>query len=169
MDSGGHPGTEHDQAGGSSVRLLAFVASIIVGLTLMASSTNTGKKNDGTRSDSSCGYGPVQTVTNASGAVVACQREVRVRQKCKSCTSSDVKAGVSCGCEENCVGGGGFQPGILSTGSCIKTVTNCVTGTLSAPWELIGFGAGGTRCYRMSETINYTNQCVFPNATPCDY
>lgn len=164
-----HPRPANEQAGTGSVRLLVLIASALAGLTLMASSTNTGKKDDGTIADTSCGYGPIQTVTNAAGAVVACQREILVRKKCRSCTSSDVSAGVDCSCQTTCVGGGAFQPGIISTGTCTNQITNCVTGTLSAPWRFIGFGAGGKRCYVKTEILNFTNQCVFPNATPCSY
>lgn len=163
------PGKSNAQAGAGSLRLLVLIASTVVGLTLMASSANTGNKHNGTEPKPSCGYGPIQVVTNASGAIVGCQREVRQHQKCASCTSTDYSNGVDCSCQTGCVGGGGFQPGWLATGTCNKSITNCVSGTLSAPWKFLHIGAGGKRCYVMTEVVNYTNQCVFPNATPCDY
>jgi hypothetical protein len=160
-----------DKRGAISWRMLLLLAALSMGptLTLLVRANYYGEHANGLTSDSSCKYGASEITYDANGVPIACKRPTQKKQKCASCTSGDASSGVDCTCVAgSCVNDGGYQNGTISTGSCTKEKTNCVSGTLSAPWKWISVGADGKNCYTMTETNYYTNQCIYPGESPCN-
>lgn len=149
-----HPETERGRANALLLFILAFIAA---SFTLVAGTSNTGKKYSSIQKNSQCTFGSTVHFKDKEGNIIGCERPILSMQICKDCEPGDNPN--TCDCKNTCVPSGSVQPGVWEkrTTTEIKEVKG--DAKVDAAWKLISIGAGGTRKYEVKSEGKF--QCYF--------
>ena len=152
------------QASRANSRLAFLLSLILTSLTLTATTPTTGRKNNGSIPDPSCGGGTVSQVYDKSGTnLIGCQRTIMERQQCEKCQTPDTQAGISCTCETKCVGNGGLEwvPATQTSYLSTNTVTFKANAVVDAIWQIVKLNADGSTVRQHIVTITQPLSCDF--------